>query len=551
VPTHSFGKDLMQSWGETFTDDIDYLTDTKSVLHDMSGYKTMMASDPTKDYKVDPERLLSIWSSIKQDDDFLSRYSYMEWSMLMYLNESSTFLQFLSVMNILSPIFSLLLPLLLMLFPFIILKIQGITITFETYIEVLKTVAKNHFIGRALTSMDSISPDKLIYFFITLGLYLYQIYQNIVQCRRFYENIETVNTNICYMRDYVQYSIRSMENFIEIHEKRIKYKKFLENTENHCRVLKELYENIQCIDPFRLSLSKFMSMGVLLRNYYLLFANKEYGDAIEYSFGFAGYIDNLMGVHKNIMENRVSYAEFSEGEDQYTIFEKQYYPAIVDDMPIQNDCTFEKNMIITGVNASGKTTMLKTTTINIIFTQQLGCGFYTACRIKPYTHIHSYLNIPDTSGRDSLFQAESRRCKEIIDIIRDSAAGSRHYCIFDELYSGTNPVEATKSAYAFLKYLNKFSNVDFILTTHYVSICKKLRNCGRIQNYKMVIRQLGGGEIEYTYKMRRGISRVQGAVKILEQLDYPGEIIQDIIHYGREQKERVADSADAAVCSAS
>lgn len=523
----------MSGWGENFTNDVAYLTETKGVVGDMELYKQRMSEAP--DYRLDPDALLDIWTGLKDDTEFLSKYSYMEWEMLMQFNESDSFLQILSVMNIVSPMVSLLLPVFLLLFPFIVLKIQGIAITFDTYLDVLKTVARNHFIGRALTSIDSISPEKLIYLFVTLGLYLFQIYQNIVQCNRFYQNIETINNHLCYIRDYVRHSIHSMENFTEVNENRSKYSEFVETTRGHCRVLKELYSNLETMNPFCISVSKFMSMGVLLRNYYQLFSNKAYAQALEYSFGFAGYIDNLMGVYKNVSEKRVSYAEFID-TDGKTVFKKQYYPAIRDEAPVHNDCSFDKNIIITGVNASGKTTTLKTTTINIIFTQQLGCGFYEACQIAPYTHIHSYLNIPDTSGRDSLFQAESRRCKEILDIIRDAPSGARHYCIFDELYSGTNPVEATKSAYAFLKYMNGFSNVDFILTTHYVSICKKLRNCGRIQNYKMVIQQYENGEIEYTYKMRKGISRVQGAIKILEQLDYPKEIIQDIVNYGRDNK---------------
>ena len=132
-------------------------------------------------------------------------------------------------------------------------------------------------------------------------------------------------------------------------------------------------------------------------------------------------------------------------------------------------------MIITGPNASGKTTILKSTSINIILSQQFGVGFYDSSIINPYTHIHSYLNIPDTSGRDSLFQAESRRCKDIIDIIDQSTESDRHLCIFDELYSGTNPDEATKSAYALLLYLSENNNVDFALTTHYHKLCKKIK----------------------------------------------------------------------------
>jgi hypothetical protein len=90
-------------------------------------------------------------------------------------------------------------------------------------------------------------------------------------------------------------------------------------------------------------------------------------------------------------------------------------------------------MIISGPNAERPPIIRPR--INIIFSQQFGCGFYKECNINPYTHIHSYLNIP-ALGRDSLFQAESRRCKEIIDIIRIKRTAISY---FDELFSGTNP----------------------------------------------------------------------------------------------------------------
>jgi DNA mismatch repair ATPase MutS len=163
----------------------------------------------------------------------------------------------------------------------------------------------------------------------------------------------------------------------------------------------------------------------------------------------------------------------------------------------------DKNIIITGPNASGKTTILKSTLINVIFSQQFGCGFYDEATIVPYKHIHSYLNIPDTSGRDSLFQAESRRCKEILDIIQETEStmsNSRHCCIFDELYSGTNPEEAVESAYSFLLYLSKFDNVDFILTTHYFEVCKRFKKSDRVDNYKMDVAVDELGKIKYTYK---------------------------------------------------
>jgi DNA mismatch repair ATPase MutS len=158
--------------------------------------------------------------------------------------------------------------------------------------------------------------------------------------------------------------------------------------------------------------------------------------------------------------------------------------------------------------------------------------------MKPYTHIHSYLNIPDTSGRDSLFQAESRRCKEILNVISDSNEKSRHFGIFDELYSGTNPAEATKSAYSFLLYLSKFENVEYILTTHYVDICSRLTKAStRIENWKMDATMDEKLDIHYHYTISRGISKIQGAIKVLRDMEYPEEIIRTIMEYDNKLVE--------------
>jgi DNA mismatch repair ATPase MutS len=167
--------------------------------------------------------------------------------------------------------------------------------------------------------------------------------------------------------------------------------------------------------------------------------------------------------------------------------------------------------------------------INIICSQQFGCGFYDLAIIKPYDHIHCYLNIPDTSGRDSLFQAEARRCKEIIDIIdKDMKHKETHFCAFDELYSGTNPEEATISAIAFMKYIIKNENVNSILTTHFIDVCKKLDNDKLIKNYHMVTNKVNN-KLEYLYKMKTGISHVKGGINVLYDMNYPDEIIKNTI----------------------
>ena len=192
--------------------------------------------------------------------------------------------------------------------------------------------------------------------------------------------------------------------------------------------------------------------------------------------------------------------------------------------PVTNDIDFKKNMIITGPNASGKTTILKSSLINIILSQQFGCGFYSKATIRPFAYIHCYLNIPDTSGRDSLFQAEARRCKNIIDIIQDNM-DKTHFCVFDELYSGTNPEEAVMSAEAFMNYLIKCKNVNCMLTTHFFELCKSLEKNPCFENVHMKTIESENSKFNYTYELGKGISTVKGGIKVLTDMNYPAEII--------------------------
>ncbi|GAG08450.1 unnamed protein product, partial [marine sediment metagenome] len=179
--------------------------------------------------------------------------------------------------------------------------------------------------------------------------------------------------------------------------------------------------------------------------------------------------------------------------------------------------------LITGPNASGKTTLLKTVTTNLLLTQQIGFGFYKKATITPFNHIHCYLNIPDTSSRDSLFQAEARRCLDIIQTI-DSNREDKHFCIFDELFSGTNPYEAISSAQAYLQYISEIRNVRFMLTTHFIQLCDQLDSHRNIENINMnttIVDDIP----EYKYKICKGISKIKGGITVLKELGYPDDII--------------------------
>ena len=521
-PTNTYGRNMMSSWAKHYTTNTAFLEDSQHLL------SKIRQTTPCLDSLIDYDSFRSIWHDIKEDSFFLEKYGYLEWSLLAQFNENASFLQCLSIINVVSPLISLFLPLLFIILPFIILKIQRIPINFSIYLEVLQSVAKNHFIGKALMSMSSFSWDKAAYLAMIIGIYFFQIYQNVSVCHRFYRNMILVNTHLLELRKFVDHSIMQMDTVLEIVRNLKTYSHFHDELLKQCTVLKDIQLELSHIYPFKLSAAKFCESGYMLRCYYRLHTVSTFESTLRYATGFEGYLDNLRGICTNITEGKINLTTFSTDASGCTLVD-QYYPPLADESPVTNTVDLNKNIILSGPNKAGKTTILKTTSINIIFSQQIGCGFYSSALLCPYTHIHSYLNIPDTSGRDSLFQAESRRCKDILDHINKGVAGSRHFCIFDELYSGTNPEEATKAGYAFLKYLSRYDNVDFMLTTHYIKICKKFLKYDSVENFKMVVHELENGEFYYTYQMKKGISKIKGAAQVMKDMEYPEEIIKGMM----------------------
>jgi hypothetical protein len=532
-PSHEFGKNMISEWGKQITSNVSFLKETQEIVQDYPSFAEKSGSACINSSECD--EVIGVWKSVKEDPRFLDKYSYMEFEMLKYLNESPAFLQGLSFVHLLSPITTVIFPLLSLIFPFIILKLKGVPIDFTMYVSVLKDIAKNNIIGKTILSVQNMTNANFIYILMTIGFYCIQMYNNVRSFFKYYQNVVQVNNHICCMKNYISKSLAKMEAFVTLYSEKSLHAMFCSTIRNHISVLQRLHGELESVDPFAFTVSKICSIGYMMKCYYSLYADDEYGRSIYYSMGFEGYIDNIKGIYDNYLEENIQVASYDDSKD--TNITDVYYPAYIHSTEcIKNNCHLDKNMIITGVNASGKTTMLKTTTLNIIFSQQVGLGFYKSMNIKKlYTHIHSYLNIPDTSERDSLFQAEARRCKEIIDSIHGNGEDANHFCIFDELYSGTNPVEASKSAYAFLVYLSTFNNVEFMLTTHYTSICKKCKATGRIRNYKMDVERNDNEDFIYSYYMKPGICYLEGGVEILKSMNYPDKIIKTILQYDNKK----------------
>jgi hypothetical protein len=404
-------------------------------------------------------------------------------------------------------------------------------------------MAKKHFVGQALFSCrESMSITNIIYFFAMMALYAFQIYNNVSTCVGYHRNIRKINTCLIDAREYATFSVRSMTAFADLHGDKPGYRTFCREVKRRCDPLREYADRLKNITPFSNTPDKLADMGRLLALFYELHNDAGLRESIQYSFGFAGYIDNMLGVYNSLAARAVNFATFTRDGGDLTM-RAQYYAAHRDEAFVSNDCSLTDPMIISGPNASGKTTFLKATAINVVMTQQFGCGFYEECEISPYAHISTYLNIPDSSGRDSLFQAEARRCKDIVESIR-ADPDHRHFCIFDELFSGTNPEEAASAGCALVSYLAGFRNVNFR------AICDRFRKAEpnesavagirrrkrTAENWRMSA-ESDGEKMRYSYKIERGISVTKGAADVLRAMDFPKEILNDVDAFPQENAD--------------
>jgi dsDNA-specific endonuclease/ATPase MutS2 len=309
-------------------------------------------------------------------------------------------------------------------------------------------------------------------------------------------------------RDYLKETVASMNEFVEVASSMSTYTPFVNDLLVHKERIQKFLQKMSSIS-FSLN-----QCGTLRSLFYELYDHNLLKETVQYSIHYHGFLQNIQHVHKTLGK-KMNACSFCKT----TSFSKAFYPI---QKPVKNSYTLDKNIIITGPNASGKTTLIKSTLINVLLSQQLGCGFYKKATICPYDKFFSYINIPDTSGRDSLFQAEARRCKEIINEV---STNKRILCIFDELFSGTNPQEACSSATALLKHLSAYDTFTFLLTTHFVDVCTTLSCHDTIIMKHM--KTEGTDTLTYFYLLVNGISKARGGIKVLEQLNFPKTILND------------------------
>jgi hypothetical protein len=533
-PNTPFAVRTAGTWHTHVSVDKQYIQDTQRLIRSVKDSGTFSKEIRDSTFQ---DKILQTWDELGDKistDEFIDKYHYVSPAPLRRLNKSPTVLQAINLYVMASPVLALLIPIISLIFPFLILRMRGVVINASTYTEILSGIISRHPVGQVFYNMGSVSWDKVVYLIFTVGMYFVQIYQNVKSCIRYYRNITYIHGTIETFKEFTMYSQTNVSEMkgLCVGMKSQNYVELNERASHHIEALAvfaEWAENVGVGCGGLAGITQYLHTGDVMKLFYDMRTNPDFIDAVQYMIGYNGYIENLISLGELLDSGDINVGQIDETKK--LMFEGGYHPLVETtdgSEVVKNSYSLSKNMVISGPNASGKTTLLKSTILNAILCQQIGCGFFDTCTTPCFNMFHCYLNIPDTTDRDSLFQAEARRCKDMLTAIEDMGQDTKHLCVMDELFSGTNPEEATAGSFSFMEYLSNIGGVSFVMTTHYMKLCKMIkRNKNCAKNYNMCSSVNGLG-VEYSYKLSGGISKIKGGVSVIRKMGFPEKIINDM-----------------------
>lgn len=498
----------------TFSSDRQYLSDTQTVLKNYQYDQTLSWNES--------DSYFELHRPLAENTAFETQYQYLDLDFVKWANHNPVVCQLLVLANYTAPVLNTLLPFISVLIIMIVRYLRDGTISFSDFRTIIWETLGKRIAG--FISAPTLT-GKLYGLFIA-AMYFTNIYANVRSCIKFKKSFIEIEGYLDATHAMLSASLAECERQVEAMDQ-------LKTYEPYCDHLSEHFDSLSnAKDSMDKALSKpggKRSNGPMYTAFYRFVMDPILVATCHIGTKILAYGEILSRMCGHVSNGTMNYCKYSS--TRHTQIKDFRHPIMPPDTSINNTVSLDKNISITGPNASGKTTVIKAVLINSLLSQQFGVGAYRSAKIRVAKGFHSYLNVPDTADRDSLFQAEARRCKMILDTLENSTG--YHLCLFDELYSGTNPYEATGATIAYLSHVaESYPNVRFLLTTHLVDVCHRLK----ASNKNMMMEGSIKDDIYCpTYKLKDGVSTVKSGYIVLKDLGYPMDIIKRLNSFAPQE----------------
>ncbi|MBR4981652.1 MAG: hypothetical protein IKY94_03720 [Lachnospiraceae bacterium] len=197
---------------------------------------------------------------------------------------------------------------------------------------------------------------------------------------------------------------------------------------------------------------------------------------------------------------------------------KGYHPLIEKAVP--NSLEMKKNVLLTGSNASGKSTFLKTLGINVLLAQTIHTCLAEEFQM-PFCSLYTSMSLKDNlTLKESYYMAEIKAIKRILDAAKRK---NMVVCMVDEVLRGTNTMERIAASTQILKSMTN-KNIICMAATHDVELTKTLEK--EYDNYHFEESMIEE-DVVFSYQLREGRATSCNAINLLEHLGYDKNLIEN------------------------
>ena len=236
--------------------------------------------------------------------------------------------------------------------------------------------------------------------------------------------------------------------------------------------------------------------------------------------GITGYLDMAISVggFRRSLEGYCIPQLEENANKVYLHMEGGWHPLLTH--PVKNSIRADRGVLLTGSNASGKSTFLKMVAVNAVLAQTIH-----TCTAESY-HAPVFRIFSSMALRDSIQNGESyyiveiRSLKRILDAAQTETAPVLSFV--DEVLRGTNTVERIAAATQILIHLSE-SGVLCFTATHDIEMTELLKDCYDNYHFEEVIRD---GDISFPYELLPGRAGTRNAIRLLALMGYDKEITE-------------------------
>lgn len=196
--------------------------------------------------------------------------------------------------------------------------------------------------------------------------------------------------------------------------------------------------------------------------------------------------------------------------------EQLYHPLIQN--PVKNDFNDDKSVLLTGSNASGKSTFIKTLAINSILAQSIYTVMAQSYKAAFYHCMTSMALSDNLSEGESYYIVEIKSLKRICDALNDKVP---LLVFIDEVLRGTNTLERISASSQILKYVSQ-RNCMMFAATHDIEMTSILKDYFRLYHFE---ENVSDNKVLFDYKLKKGPATTRNAIKLLDMLGFEKTII--------------------------